>query len=126
MIASLWPRSAIVRATFSTRWVLRADQPAARRACRKRDAAAQPRLPVDPRPEPPGSALASEGVARAATTRARIARSASPAALPQLLRHDRRHFDVQVDAIEQRAAELALVARHLVGRAAAGPAPEPR
>jgi len=29
------------------------------------------------------------------------------------------HLDVQVDAVQQRAAELALVARHLVGRAAA-------
>lgn len=38
----------------------------------------------------------------------------------QLPRRDRRHLHVQVDAVEQRAAELALVAGHLVGRAAAG------
>lgn len=31
------------------------------------------------------------------------------------------HVDVQIDAIEQRAAEPALVARHLIGRAAARP-----
>ena len=29
------------------------------------------------------------------------------------------HFNMQVDAVHQRAAELALVARHLIGRAAA-------
>lgn len=38
----------------------------------------------------------------------------------QLLRGQSGHFNVQVDAVEQRAAELGLVARDLVGRAAAG------
>jgi hypothetical protein len=38
----------------------------------------------------------------------------------QFVRGDGQHLDVQVDAVEQRAAELALVAQHLVGRAAAG------
>ncbi len=32
---------------------------------------------------------------------------------------------MQVDAVQQRAAELALVARHLVGRAAASPLARP-
>jgi hypothetical protein len=38
----------------------------------------------------------------------------------QLLRRDRGHPDVQIDAVQQRPAQLALVARHLVRRAAAG------
>ena len=38
----------------------------------------------------------------------------------QQLGWQRGHLDVEIDAVEQRSAELALVARHLVGRAAAG------
>jgi hypothetical protein len=41
--------------------------------------------------------------------------------LQQFRRAERRHFDVQVDAIEQRPAQLALVTRDLLRRAAAGP-----
>ena len=41
--------------------------------------------------------------------------------LQQLRGRQGRHFDMQVDAVKQRPAELALVARHLVGRAAAAP-----
>ena len=37
----------------------------------------------------------------------------------ELRRGDRRHFDLDVDAVEQRTADLALVAQHRVGRAAA-------
>jgi hypothetical protein len=40
--------------------------------------------------------------------------------IQQLLRRNGRHLDVEVDAVEQGAAELALVARDLVRRAAAG------
>ena len=43
------------------------------------------------------------------------------AVLQQLGRWQGRYFDVQVDAVEQRAAQLALVARNLLGRTAAGP-----
>ena len=40
----------------------------------------------------------------------------------QLRRRDRRHLDLQVDAVEQRAGQPRLVTRDRVGRAAAGPA----
>lgn len=41
------------------------------------------------------------------------------AALQQLGRRQGRDFHLQVDAVQQRAAELGVVARHLIGRAAA-------
>jgi len=38
----------------------------------------------------------------------------------ELVRRDRGHVDLEVDAIEERAADPRLVAQHRVGRAAAG------
>ena len=69
-----------------------------------------------------GLALARAWRARARPRSARGSPAVdSPAgAVQQLLGRQRRHFHLQVDAIEQRAAQLALVARDLVGRAAAG------
>ena len=40
--------------------------------------------------------------------------------LQQIGRCDGRHFHMQIDAIKQGATELALVARHLIGRTTAG------
>ena len=39
----------------------------------------------------------------------------------QLLRRQRRHFHMQIDAVQQRPADASLIARHLIGRAATGP-----
>jgi hypothetical protein len=80
---------------------------------------------VDARPAS-SAALGSPGApaaaARAAATRAATMALGSPSAAHQLVGRHRRHLHLQVDAVEQRARQLALVARHLLGRAAAGAA----
>ena len=43
----------------------------------------------------------------------------------QILRRHRGHFDLDIDAVEQRAGDLAAVAQYLVGRALAAPAAVP-
>ena len=68
-----------------------------------------------------GAALAAEG----ALTRGDYAGADAGAAfarrrVDQFMRGQRAHFHVKVNAVQQRAAEPALVARHLLGRAAAG------
>jgi hypothetical protein len=64
---------------------------------------------------------------RARATRSRTVALASPAgASSSSLGGQGGHLHMQVDAVEQRPAELALVARHLVGRAAAGALRRPK
>jgi hypothetical protein len=58
--------------------------------------------------------LARRHAARA-HRRARLARGC----IQQFARRERRHLHVQVDAIEQRPRQAPLVARHLLGAAAA-------
>ena len=61
-----------------------------------------------------GPALAFDrALARGGCARADGGRGLARGRIEQLLRRHRGHFDVQVDAIQERAAELALVARHL-------------
>jgi hypothetical protein len=65
----------------------------------------------------PWRAMAAGGRGPRARARRRWPR---PLARPAVVGGQGGHLHMQVDAVEQRAAELALVARHLVGRAAAG------
>jgi hypothetical protein len=72
-----------------------------------------------------GAALALHRALARRDDAARMLAVDSPAVRRAALGRHRRHFDVQVDAVQQRAAELALVARDLVRRAAAGRSAEP-
>ena len=69
----------------------------------------------------PGGRCASPG--RRATRSRNVAARLAVGRGGELLGGDRRHLDLQVDAVEQRPADAALVARDRVGRAAAGLAP---
>ena len=68
-----------------------------------------------------GGALAHPGtLARGVHAFAHGGAALARGAMQQVLRRQGGHFHMQVDAVEQRAAELALVARDLVRRVAAG------
>ena len=67
-----------------------------------------------------GGALAIERALARAPNAAGDDALASPSAAPaSCAGGDRRHLDLDVDPVEQRPADLALVAQHRVGRAAA-------
>jgi hypothetical protein len=121
---SLPARSAMVRATRRARWVLRALQPSRAAAVFRnfRAAASAPRgCPAPSRPGPGWAALAGMGAgARRHHAFAHPRRCSRRAGPQQFVGRQGGHLHVQVDAVEQRAAELALVARNLVGRVAAG------
>ncbi len=115
----------MVRATRSTRWKLRVDQP--RRSAERfsRALAAGSSSACVARSWACNCALATPWRARACS-RALGARPGDDGAglagcqILQLARRDDRHLDEQVQSVEEGAAEPALVTRHLVGCAATG------
>ena len=125
MISALAARSAIIRATRSTRWKLRADQPSrVVAACRKREAASSSRqCRVERVAREPGVARALAGDGDRPGGKDPLANHAARLAVGrgrEPFGIDRGDLDLQVDAVEQRPADARLIAQHRVGCAAAG------
>ena len=117
-------RSAIVRATRSVRCSTRAEPRRRRMAAAAAPARSRPARNDGPAPRRPRPRWACPDVPIAAHGRPGPAR-APPARPPrrpvQVFRGHRRQAQMQVDAVQQGAGDAARVARHLVGRAGAGP-----
>ena len=117
-------RSAIVRATRSVRCSTRAEPRRRAWLAAAAPARSRPARNDGPAPRRPRPRWACPDVPIAAHGRPGPAR-APPARPPrrpvQVFRGHRRQAQMQVDAVQQGAGDAARVARHLVGRAGAGP-----
>ena len=114
------PESAMVRATRSTRCSPRADKPnfaracaSSRRPCRSSRQAFCASGPASSALSIPARACCSSRTRRTRSTTRAVDHSTSPGIrlVQQLFARQRRHFDAQVDAIEQRSGDARAIAR---------------